>query len=96
MLPCVASLPLFQVTENLNLALNAAVSIGCRVVNVGAGDIMAGSPHLVLGLLWQVVKVGIMAQINLKDNPNLIRLLDEVIMPPPLPSHLSSRLPSHL
>ena len=43
-----------QVTENLNLAINAAVAIGCRVVNIGSGDIMTGSPHLVLGLLWQV------------------------------------------
>ena len=44
-----------QVTENLNLAINAAVAIGCRVVNIGSGDILAGSPHLVLGLLWQVI-----------------------------------------
>ena len=47
-------LSVFEVTENLNLAINAAVAIGCRVVNIGSGDIMTGSPHLVLGLLWQV------------------------------------------
>ena len=66
----------YQVTENLNLAINAAVAIGCRVVNIGSGDLMAGSPHLVLGLLWQVVKVGIMAKINLKATPALINLLE--------------------
>ena len=67
---------MYQVTENLNLAINAAVAIGCRVVNIGSGDLMAGSPHLVLGLLWQVVKVGIMAKINLKATPALINLLE--------------------
>ena len=69
-------LSVYQVTENLNLAINAAVAIGCRVVNIGSGDLMAGSPHLVLGLLWQVVKVGIMAKINLKSTPALINLLE--------------------
>ena len=46
------------------------------MVNIGSGDLMAGSPHLVLGLLWQVVKVGIMAKINLKSTPALINLLE--------------------
>ena len=67
---------MYQVSEYLNLAINAAVAIGCRVVNIGSGDLMAGSPHLVLGLLWQVVKVGIMAKINLKSTPALINLLE--------------------
>jgi len=68
-------LSVYEVTENLNLAINAAIGIGCRVVNIGAGDIMTGSPHLVLGLLWQVVKAGIMATLNLKATPELIQLL---------------------
>jgi len=68
-------LSVYEVTENLNLAINAAVALGCRVVNIGAGDIMMGSPHLVLGLLWQVVKAGIMAQLSLKATPELIQLL---------------------
>ena len=49
-------LSVFEVVENLNMAINAARSIGCRVVNIGPDDIMAGSPHLVLGLLWQVTR----------------------------------------
>ena len=32
----------FLVTENLNLALNAAKSIGLTVVNIGSGDLMEG------------------------------------------------------
>lgn len=41
----------FIIQENLNLALNSASAIGCHVVNIGAEDLRAGKPHLVLGLL---------------------------------------------
>jgi len=65
----------FLITENLNLALNAAKSVGVKVVNIGSSDIMEGRPHLILGLVWQLVKVALLSKINLKENPNLIRLL---------------------
>ena len=65
----------FHIAENHNLALNAAKAIGLTVVNIGSEDLSEGRPHLVLGLLWQMVKMALLAHINLKDNPNLIRLL---------------------
>lgn len=36
------SLNVYQKTENVNLALNAAKAIGCQVVNIGAQDIIDG------------------------------------------------------
>lgn len=71
-----ARYPIHRV-ENLNLTLNAAKSIGLTVVNIGPSDMMEGRPHLVLGLVWQLVKMSLLANINLKDNPNLIRLLQQ-------------------
>ena len=59
----------FHITENLNLAINAAKAIGLKVVNIGSGDIEEGRPHLVLGLIWQIVKMTLLANINLKDQP---------------------------
>jgi len=67
----------FLINENLNLAINAAKSIGLTVVNIGASDLIEGRPHLVLGLVWQIVKTCLLSHINLKENPNLIRLLQE-------------------
>lgn len=32
----------YQKTENLNLAVNAAKAIGCQVVNIGAQDLLEG------------------------------------------------------
>ncbi len=60
--------PFLQQQENLNLALNSASAIGCQVVNIGAEDLMAGKPHLVLGLLWQIIKIGLFADIELSRN----------------------------
>lgn len=57
--------------ENLNLALNSASAIGCHVVNIGAFDLMEGKPHLVLGLLWQIIKIGLFADIELSRNEGI-------------------------
>ncbi|KFQ88842.1 Plastin-1, partial [Phoenicopterus ruber ruber] len=67
----------FTVSENLNLALNSASAIGCTVVNIGSQDLQEGKPHLVLGLLWQIIKVGLFADIEISRNEALIALLKE-------------------
>jgi hypothetical protein len=45
--------------ENQILALNSASAIGCYIVNIGPEDLTNGTPHLVLGLIWQIIRVGI-------------------------------------
>ncbi|XP_014901578.1 plastin-3 [Poecilia latipinna] len=65
----------FTTQENLNLALNSASAIGCHVVNIGALDLKEGKPHLVLGLLWQIIKIGLFADIELSRNEALAALL---------------------
>ncbi|XP_034530655.1 plastin-1-like isoform X2 [Notolabrus celidotus] len=67
----------FKMTENLVLALNSASAIGCTVVSIDAHDLMAGKPHLVLGLLWQIIKVGLFADIEISRNEGLIGLLED-------------------
>ncbi|XP_069745758.1 plastin-2-like [Narcine bancroftii] len=67
----------FTIQENLNLALNSASAIGCHVVNIGAEDLKEGKPYLVLGLLWQVIKIGLFADIELSRNEALVALLRE-------------------
>ncbi|KAI9534566.1 Plastin-2 [Dissostichus eleginoides] len=65
----------FTIQENLNLALNSSSAIGCHVVNIGAEDLKEGRQHLVLGLLWQVIKIGLFADIELSKNEALMALL---------------------
>ena len=69
-------LNVYQKHENQTLALNSASAIGCNIVNIGAEDLMEGRQHLVLGLLWQVIRIGLFAKINLQNCPGLARLLE--------------------
>jgi hypothetical protein len=71
-----ANLNTFKITENQNLCINSAKAIGCSVVNVGAKDLMDAKVHLVLGLIWQIIRIGLLASINLKNHPYLVRLLE--------------------
>lgn len=66
----------FQITENLNVVVNSAKAIGCSVVNIGATDIMEGREHLILGLIWQIIKIGLQSNIDIKVHPELFRLLN--------------------
>ena len=50
-------LTVYTIHENQTLVLNSAVAIGCNIVNIGAEDLIEGKPHLVLGLLWQIIRV---------------------------------------
>jgi len=72
-------LTLFQINENQNLGIAAAKSIGVITTNVGAAELIAGEkhPHLVLGMVWQLVKIQLLNSISLKNHPELIRLLEE-------------------
>ena len=67
----------YQKTENQNLALNAAKAIGCQVINIGAQDLIEGRPILVLGLVWQIIKIQLLSQISLRNIPELVLLLND-------------------
>jgi plastin-1 len=71
-----SGITLFQMTENGNVVINSAKAIGCSVVNIGASDIIDGREHLILGLIWQIIKIGLQAQINIVVHPELFRLLE--------------------
>lgn len=70
-------LNIYSKLENLTLALMSAQAIGCNIVNIDADDLSKGKPHLVLGLLWQIIRIGLFSQINLRHVPGLFRLLRE-------------------
>ena len=44
------------------------------MVNIGALDLKEGKPHLVLGLLWQIIKIGLFADIELSRNEGALTL----------------------
>lgn len=69
------NLTLYTKLENLTLALVSSQAIGCNIVNIDAHDLEKGKPHLVLGLLWQIIRIGLFNQITLDNCPGLPTLL---------------------
>ncbi|THU48571.1 hypothetical protein C4D60_Mb06t00390 [Musa balbisiana] len=63
--------------ENHTLCLNSAKAIGCTVVNIGTQDLVEARPHLVLGLISQIIKIQLLADLNLKKTPQLMELVDD-------------------
>ena len=68
----------FQQAENINLALSAAKSLGISTVGLNKGVFFEANknPSMVLGLMWQLAKHIMFQKINLKNFPELVRLLN--------------------
>jgi hypothetical protein len=65
---------IFHKIENLNLAIESARAIGCTVVNIQPQFILDKREHIILGLIWQIIKIYISGKITLKHYPELIIL----------------------
>ncbi|CAA2935337.1 fimbrin-1-like isoform X1 [Olea europaea var. sylvestris] len=63
--------------ENHTLCLNSAKAIGCTVINIGTQDLVEGRPHLVLGLISQIIKIQLLADLNLRKTPQLVELVED-------------------
>jgi plastin-1 len=73
----IKTLNAFHMTENNNIVIESAKGIGCSVVNIGSGDIIEVREHLILGLIWQIIRRGLLGKIDIKLHPELYRLLEE-------------------
>ncbi|KAK8183612.1 actin-bundling protein Sac6 [Phyllosticta capitalensis] len=73
----IARLNNFHMTENNNIVIESAKGIGCSVVNIGSQDIIEVREHLILGLIWQIIRRGLLGKIDIKLHPELYRLLEE-------------------
>ncbi|KAH7684910.1 EF-hand-containing protein [Dioscorea alata] len=67
----------WEKNENHTLGLNSAKAIGCTVVNIGTQDLAEGRPHLVLGIISQIIKIQLLADVNLSRTPQLVELVDD-------------------
>ena len=72
-----SDLILFQQHENLTLAINSAKAIGCVVIGIDSHSLNSGQGKkwLVLGLVWQLIKLYLFKQISITQVPGLVNLL---------------------
>lgn len=70
---------IFKQHENLTLAINSSKSIGCVVIGIDSHTLNSsqGKKWLVLGLVWQLIKMYLFKQITISHVPGLINLLLE-------------------
>lgn len=73
----IKALNAFHMTENNNIVIESAKGIGCSVVNIGSQDIIEVREHLILGLIWQIIRRGLLGKIDIKLHPELYRLLED-------------------
>ncbi|GAM25475.1 hypothetical protein SAMD00019534_086500 [Acytostelium subglobosum LB1] len=59
-----AKLNLFEMNVNLDICLRAAKAIGCRTINIGPVDFQEGKRHLILAVLWQLVKIDLLNKVS--------------------------------
>ncbi|KAJ1542624.1 phospholipid scramblase 1, partial [Cladochytrium tenue] len=57
-----------QAAENIRHALEGAARTGVRIHNVGPDDIIKRTPHLCLGLIWQIIKIGLLSNVAIGTN----------------------------
>uniref|UniRef100_A0A1L8EHD8 Putative ca2+-binding actin-bundling protein n=1 Tax=Haematobia irritans TaxID=7368 RepID=A0A1L8EHD8_HAEIR len=69
------NLTVYREFENLTLAFVSSQAIGCNIVNIDAHDLAKGKPHLVLGFLWQIIRIGLFSHITLDSCPGLAGFL---------------------
>jgi len=73
------NISIFKQHENLTLAINSAKAIGCVVIGIDSHTLNSsqGKKWLVLGLMWQLIKMYLFKQISISNVPGLINLLME-------------------
>lgn len=68
----------YQVSENLKLGFAACKgSLGLKMIGVGPTDFIQKIPHLILGVVWRVVRQIAVQNIQLKECPEIMRLAEE-------------------
>lgn len=68
---------IFKQHENLTLARNSASSVGCVIIGMDSHNLNseANKKWLVLGLIWQLIKMYLFKQITISQVPGLVNLL---------------------
>lgn len=67
----------YHIIENQNVNLEAAKQMGMQIHNVSAEDLRDAehNPILVLGLMWQLVKLQFLSKVTMTADPKLITML---------------------
>lgn len=67
------SLNIYKIRENLDLAIGVAKG-KIKLVGIGADTFLEKVPHLILGVMWQIMRLISTKSVSLKECPEIMRL----------------------
>ena len=67
----------WEIVNNLNNLITLSESVNCKVVNIGFADFIDKNEDIILGLIWQLIRIHLLHGVNLMNHPELVRLLKE-------------------
>jgi len=68
---------IFKMNENLRLAINSAKSIGCILQSTSVQNLYNKQISAILGMLWQILRIKSIYDMNLRDHPEIVKLKKE-------------------
>jgi len=70
------SLNVYQIKENLQMGIAAAKGLGIKMIGVNSNDFINKVPHMMLGTIWQLIRLKFTQAISLKNCPEIMRLAE--------------------
>lgn len=67
---------IFEVKATINMALSSIKAVGGKVFGTDADLIINHTEHLILGLLWQLIKLILNQDIDITKHPEMIKLAE--------------------
>eukprot|EP01116_Phalansterium_solitarium_P023634 TRINITY_DN8394_c0_g1_i1.p1 TRINITY_DN8394_c0_g1~~TRINITY_DN8394_c0_g1_i1.p1 ORF type:complete len:660 (+),score=33.47 TRINITY_DN8394_c0_g1_i1:38-1981(+) len=53
----------FEINQNHDICLKVAKEVGCNLVNIGATDLTEKKVHLVMAVLWQIIRISMLKNV---------------------------------
>mgnify|MGYP000946935644 CR=1 FL=1 len=72
-----ANMNVYQVKENLQMAIAAAKGLGIKLVGINSSDFINKVPHMILTAVWQALRMYSAVTLDLQATPELMRLAQE-------------------
>lgn len=72
-----ANMNVYQVKENLKMGIAACKGLGIKMIGIDSNDFINKVPHMILGCLWQSIRLALTKKISLKDTPEIMKLAEE-------------------
>ena len=72
-----SNMNVYQVKENLNMGIAAAKGLGIKLIGIDSNDFINKIPHMMLGCIWQVLRMCVSKKMTLKDTPEMMKLAEE-------------------